>query len=106
MKQAELPLTVFTTATLDRLHHLDALVSVRIPQPPPRQRSWKAPGTRNPRCPQCRALPGAAMSAAVYLPLVQRQGAALPKRNADAVLAAQKTLQVRATFPFPQTFLS
>ncbi|KXZ49816.1 hypothetical protein GPECTOR_19g267 [Gonium pectorale] len=65
-KQVELPVTVFTTATLDRLNHLEAL---------------------------CRALPGAAMSAAVYLPLVQRQGATLPQRNANILLAGQQTLR-------------
>eukprot|EP00198_Chlamydomonas_reinhardtii_P011469 XP_001700806.1 predicted protein [Chlamydomonas reinhardtii] len=54
------------TATLDRLHHLEAL---------------------------CRMLPGAAVSGAVFLPLVQRKGGALAGANADLLRAAQKRLQ-------------
>ncbi|PNW80405.1 hypothetical protein CHLRE_07g316400v5 [Chlamydomonas reinhardtii] len=65
-REPVLPLTVFSTATLDRLHHLEAL---------------------------CRMLPGAAVSGAVFLPLVQRKGGALAGANADLLRAAQKRLQ-------------
>lgn len=44
-------------------------------------------------------LPGAAVSGAVFLPLVQRKGGALAGANADLLRAAQKRLQVGAAAP-------
>ncbi|GIL65166.1 hypothetical protein Vafri_18964 [Volvox africanus] len=65
-KESSFPLTVFSTATMDRVHHLESL---------------------------CHMLPGSAVSAAVYLPLVQPHGAFLLPRNEAVVQETQAKLQ-------------